>query len=261
MIAALADAGAVLRREDYLDAARAAASFVLDQMRDPDGRLLRTFNAGTARLGAYLEDHAFLLEALLVLYEATFEERWFVEARALADTIVARFGDPERGGFFSTPDDHEALIVRRKDLEDTPIPSGASAAALGLLRLAALTGEHAYEQQATGQLALLHEVAARHPTAFGHLLQALDLYLAPRREVALAGDRTAVAALATVVRERRRAHLVLAGGPGEGPTAVALMEHRTPPDPPARAAAYVCERFACQQPITEPDELRALLDR
>ena len=119
-------------------------------MRTPDGRLLRTFNAGTARLGAYLEDHAFLLEALLVLYEATFEERWFVEARALADTIVARFGDPERGGFFSTPDDHETLIARRKDLEDSPIPSGASSAALGLLRLAALTGERGYEEQARG---------------------------------------------------------------------------------------------------------------
>jgi uncharacterized protein YyaL (SSP411 family) len=257
MIAALADAGAVLGREDYLDAARDAAAFVLDHMRDGDGRLLRTFNAGTARLGAYLEDHAFLLEALLVLYEATFEERWFVEARTLADTIVARFADPERGGFFSTADDDEALIVRRKDLEDTPIPSGASAAALGLLRLAALTGEHAYEQQATGQLALLHEIAARHPTAFGHLLQALDLLLAPRREVALAGDRAGVAALAAVVRERRHAHIVLAGGPGEGATAVALMEQRAPVE--GRAAAYVCERFACQRPVTEPDELRALL--
>jgi uncharacterized protein YyaL (SSP411 family) len=258
MIAALADAGAVLRRDDYLDAARDAASFVLDHMRAPDGRLLRTFNAGTARLGAYLEDHAFLLEALLVLYEATFEERWFVEARALADTIVARFGDPERGGFFSTADDHEALIARRKDLEDAPIPSGGSAAALGLLRLAALTGEHAYEEQAMGQLALLHEVAVRHPTAFGHLLQALDLYLAPRREVALAGDRAGVAALAAVVREARRPHLVLAAGPGDDMTAVALMRQRTPVD--GRAAAYVCERFACRTPVTEPDELRALLD-
>ena len=130
--------------------ARRARRSCSTQMRTPDGRLLRTYNAGTARLDAYLEDHAFLLEALLVLYEATFEERWFVEARALADTIVARFGDPERGGFFSTPDDHEALIARRKDLEDTPIPSGASSAALGLLRLAALTGEHAYEEQARG---------------------------------------------------------------------------------------------------------------
>jgi uncharacterized protein len=257
MITALADAGAVLGREDYLHAARAAATFVLDRMRGPDGRLLRTFNAGVARLNAYLEDHAFLLEALLVLYEATFEERWFTAARDLADTIVARFADAERGGFYSTADDHEQLIARRKDLEDSPIPAGGSSAALGLLRLAALTGEQRYEEAAVGQLALLHEVAVRHPTGFGHLLQAIDLHLAPRREVALAGDPEGVAALAAVVREVRRPHLVLAGGPGEGRTAVALMEQRTPVE--GRAAAYVCERFACQRPVTEPDELRALL--
>jgi uncharacterized protein len=258
MIAALADAGAVLQRDDYLDAARDAAAFVLDRMRGPDGRLLRTFNAGVARLAAYLEDHAFLLEALLVLYEATFEERWFSAARDLADTIVVRFADADRGGFFSTADDHEQLIARRKDLEDSPIPAGGSSAALGLLRLAALTGEQRYEDAAAGQLALLHEVAVRHPTAFGHLLQAIDLQLAPRREVALVGDADGVAALAAVVRETRRPHLVLAGGPGDGRTAVPLMERRTPVD--GRAAAYVCERFACQRPVTEADELRALLD-
>jgi uncharacterized protein len=258
MIAALADAGAVLQRDDYLDAARQAAGFVLDRMRGPDGRLLRTFNAGVARLAAYLEDHAFLLEALLVLYEATFEERWFSAARDLADTIVARFADTDRGGFFSTADDHEQLIARRKDLEDSPIPAGGSSAALGLLRLAALTGEQRYEDAAAGQLALLHEVAVRHPTAFGHLLQAIDLQLAPRREVALVGDADGVAALAAVVRETRRPHLVLAGGPGDARTVVPLLEQRTPVD--GRAAAYVCERFACQRPVTEADELRALLD-
>jgi uncharacterized protein YyaL (SSP411 family) len=258
MIAALADAGAVLQRDDYLDAAREAAAFVLDRMRGPDGRLLRTFNAGVARLAAYLEDHAFLLEALLVLYEATFEERWFTAARDLADTIVTRFADADRGGFFSTADDHEQLIARRKDLEDSPIPAGGSSAALGLLRLAALTGEQRYEDAATGQLALLHEVAVRHPAAFGHLLQAIALHLAPRREVALVGDDEGVAALAAVVRETRRPYLVLAGGPGDGRTSVPLMEQRTPVD--GRAAAYVCERFACRRPVTEADELRALLD-
>src|SRR5436190_1555042 len=132
-----------------------------------------------------------------------------------------------------------------------------SSAALGLLRLAALTGEHDYEEQARGQLALLHEVGVRHPGAFGHLLQALDLHLAPRREVALAGDPAGVAALAAVVREARRPHLVLAGGPGDGPSEVPLMRERTPVD--GRAAAYVCERFACRRPVTEPDELRGLL--
>ena len=260
MIAALADAGATLEArgldgQSYVQAARAAAEFVLDRLRDPGGRLLRTYNDGEARLPAYLEDHAFLVEALLALYEATFEERWFVEARALADTIIARFGDPERGGFFSTADDHEALLARRKDLEDAPIPAGASSAALGLLRLGALTGEQDYESQALGALRLLHEVAPRHPTAFGHLLQAIDLYLSPTREVAVAGERPDE--LAAVVRGRLLPHVVLAGGPGDGDTAVALMEGRSPLD--GRAAAYVCEHFACRRPVAEAHELAALL--
>jgi uncharacterized protein YyaL (SSP411 family) len=268
MVSALADAGATLGRADYLDAAREAAAFVLDRMRRPDGRLLRTFSTnaegvGEARLDGYLEDHAYLLEALLELYEATFEERWFVEARAMADILLRHFADPERGGFFSVADDHEALIARRKD---QPIPSGASAAAFGLLRLAALTGEARYEDAATTTLRLLHGIVARHPIAFGHLLQALDFALAPVREVALVGDAEGVAALAAVVRERRRPHLVLAGrmtdGAGEDSaeddTGVPLLEGRGPVD--GRAAAYVCERFACRRPVTDPDELRALLD-
>src|ERR1019366_8502668 len=138
MIAALADAGAVLGVTRYLDAASAGARFLHERLRGPQGRLLRTFNHGSARLPAYLEDHAFMLEALLTLYEASFEERFFVWARGLADEILARFRDPQRGGFFVTAADAERLITRRKDLEDHPIPSGSSSAALGLLRLAAL---------------------------------------------------------------------------------------------------------------------------
>jgi uncharacterized protein YyaL (SSP411 family) len=257
MISALADAGAVLDRPDLLDAARATAAFVLERMRDDHGRLLRTFNAGEARLGAYLEDHAFLLEALLTLHEATFEERWFVEARALADTLVERFADPERGGFFSTADDHEVLVARRKDLEDSPIPSGGSAAAFGLLRLAALTGEHEYERHAEGQLRLLHELARSHPGAFGHLLQALDFHLGPTRELALAGDARGIGELAAVVREALRPHLVVTAGPGGDEGAVPLMRGRVPVG--GRAAAYLCEGFACRRPVTDPGELRTLL--
>jgi uncharacterized protein YyaL (SSP411 family) len=251
-IAALADAGAVLEREDYLAAARTAADFLLLELRGDDGRLLRTWKDGRGRLDAYLEDHAFLLEALLVLYEATFEPRWFAEARTLADAILERFADPERGGFFSTAADHEALVARRKDLEDAPIPAGASSAALGLLRLAALTGTHTYEQAAVGHLRLLHEIAPRHPTAFGHLLRALDFHLSPTLEVALAGEDTA--ALARVVHGALRPHVVLAGGPPDG---VPLLEGRTPVD--GRPAAYVCEHFACRRPVTEPADLAAAL--
>jgi uncharacterized protein YyaL (SSP411 family) len=252
MISALADAGAALDRADYRDAATACAEFLLRDMRGPEGRLLRTYNRGQAKLGAYLEDHAFLLEALLTLYEATFEPRWFGEARAIADTILDRFADAENGGFFSTADDHEALVARRKDLEDAPIPSGGSSAALGLLRLARFTGEHRYEDAALGVVRLLHQVAPQHPAAFGHFLKALDFHLAPVREVAIAG--TAAAPLVRVVHGAFRPHVVLAGGPADD---VPLLAGREPVD--GRAAAYVCEHFSCLRPVTEPDELAALL--
>ncbi len=186
MICALADAGAALSEPRYLDAAVACADFVLREMRDTDGRLLRTYNHGQAKIGAYLEDHAFLLEALIALFEATCEERWYEAAIALADETIARFADPERGGFFSTAADGEKLIARRKDLEDSPIPAGASSAALGLLRLSQLSGVQEYERHAVSVLRLLHEIAPRHPTSFAHLLQALHWYLQPARPIACA---------------------------------------------------------------------------
>ena len=186
MICALADAGATLEESRYLDAAVGCADFLLGEMRDAQGRLLRTYNDGEARIGAYLEDHAFLLEALILLFEATCEERWFSEATALADTLIARFADPERGGFFSTASDGDQLIVRRKDLEDSPIPSGASSAAMGLLRLAQLTGEDEYKRHAVSVMRLLADIAPCHPSSFGHLLQALHWHFAPARPIACA---------------------------------------------------------------------------
>ncbi len=254
MVSALADAGAVLERDDYLDAARAAADFLLTTMADGSGGVLRTYNRGEAKLPGLLADHAFLLEALLTLYEATFEERWFAAARDLAATLIDRFADRENGGFWSTPPDH-GLLARRKDLEDTPIPAGGSAAAFGLLRLAALTGDQDLAEPALGMLALVHEAAPRYPTAFGHLLQAIDFHLAPTREVALVGDD--LGPLARTVRSRLRPHLVLAGGPGSVDTAVPLLEGRTPVG--GRPAAYVCENFSCRMPVTDPEALEPLL--
>ncbi len=261
MLAALADAGAVLERADYLDAARATARFLLETLRDAGGRLQRTYNREQARIPAYLEDHAFLLEALLVLYEATFEEEWFEAARATADDLLARFADPERGGFFSTADDAPALVARRKELEDAPIPAGASSAALGLLRLALLTGEAHYEEAALGHLRLVHELAARHPTAFGHALQAIDLHVGPSREVAIVG--AGGAELERVLRGALHPRVVLAGrrvdaGPAHPSSHIALLAGRAPVD--GRAAAYVCERFACRAPVTDPQALAVLLE-
>ena len=253
-IAALAEAGAVLDRPDYLEAAERCADFVLDQMRDAAGRLLRTYKDGEARLNAYLEDHAYLLEALLVLYEASFDPRRFEAARELAETTIARFGDPARGGFFSTSDDHEALIARRKEADDHPIPAGNSAMAFALLRLAALSGEREYERRAEGAIAIFARPALAHPAAFPHLLRALDLHLAERREVALVGDD--VAELAAVARADFRPHQVLAAGL-PGTVTPPLLASRDMLD--NRPTAYVCQHFACQAPVTSADALRSLL--
>ncbi|MGZ5332974.1 MAG: thioredoxin domain-containing protein [Solirubrobacterales bacterium] len=254
MISALAEAGAVLGRDDYLEAARSCADFVLGTLRDGEGRLLRTYKDGEARILAYLEDHAFLLEALLALYEASFEQPPFKAARETAEAMVERFADPEQGGFFTTASDAEQLIARRKDLADHPIPSGNSSAAVGLLRLAELSGEHDYAARADGVLRLLTPTAVRHPEGFGHLLLALDFQLSPVREVALAGNQ--LGELAAAVRKRHRPRVVLAGGP-EGTTEPPLMRDRKTVD--GHPAAYVCENFACKQPVTGPAELAIAL--
>jgi uncharacterized protein YyaL (SSP411 family) len=195
MIAALADAATQLGREpvqgidaavaeELLGAARRCAEFVHTELRDQDGRLLRTYSQGTAKIDAYLEDHALMLEAYIALFEATCEEVFLDRARELAREMIARFADPQRGGFFATASDQESLIARRKELEDSPLPSGSSSAAVGLLRLSQLTGEREYERHAVSVLRLLHEIAPRHPAAFGHLLQALHWYSSPARPIA-----------------------------------------------------------------------------
>ena len=245
MISALADAGAVLERADYLEAARAAADFVLRELRDAAAAAAAHLEGRRAQAERLPRGPRLPARGALSLYEATFEPRWFAEARALADTMIERFADDENGGFFETSSDHEQLVARRKDLEDHPIPAGNSSAAYGLLRLAALTGEHEYAERAESVLRLLHELAPKHPQAFGHLLQALDFRLAQVKEVALVGDE--LAPLERVVRGSFRPHLVLAGGEPDG---VPLLEGREPVE--GRPTAYVCEQFACRAPVTEP---------
>ena len=247
MISALADAGTGLDRDDYVQAAAGCADFLLSQRRGADGELLRT-----PKISAFLDDHAYLVQALTTLYEATLDPRFYREAVAFADAMIERFADPDLGGFFTTGTDQDSGFARRKDLEDSPIPSGNSAAAYGLLRLALLSGNGDYERHAVGALRLLAPMVARHPLAFGHALQAIDFYLATVREVAIVGP--APEPLLEVVRAAYRPHVVLAGGEHDG---VRLLQDREPVD--GRAAAYVCERFVCQAPVTTAQALRAAL--
>jgi uncharacterized protein YyaL (SSP411 family) len=256
MIAALADAGAVLEEPVYLGAAIAAAEFVWAEMREGEGRLLRSYGDGRGGPSGYLEDHAFMLEALLALYEASFEERFFDWALELAGALIERFADSERGGFFVSARDGERLIAQRKELEDHPIPSGSSSAALGLLRLAALTGEDRYADAARGAIALAADVAARYPTAFGYVLSGIDFELAAVREVALLGED--IGALERVVRGRFRPHVVLAAAPDGALSSVPLLAGRSPVG--GHATAYVCSGFVCEAPVSSPGALSALLD-
>jgi hypothetical protein len=258
MISALAAAGAVLEEPRYVEAAARCAAFLLEQLRDDEGRLLRTWKDGRARIAACLEDYAFLLEALLTLYESTFDPRWYEEAVGLADALIERFEDRQRGGFFTTAEDDHELPVRRKDLDDSPIPSGNSAAAFGLLRLALLSGENRFERHALGVLRLLFPLAVRHPLAFAHLLGAADFYVSPVREVAIVGPSDEATRLLRVVRGELRPHVVLAARIGEQCSDdVPLLEGRSAID--GHAAAYVCEHFVCGAPVRTPEQLAAAL--
>jgi uncharacterized protein YyaL (SSP411 family) len=260
-ISALAAAGRVLDEPRYVEAATAAAGFVLSGLRSDDGRLLRSWRDGRTSGPAYLDDHALVAAACLDLYETTFEVRWFEEARALADTILRLFRDPA-GGFFQTGEDAERLVLRPKELFDTALPSGSSAAADVLLRLSLITGEAEYEGAAVSALRRVRDLMARAPTALAHALGALDRYVGPSREVAVIGDPDdpATGALLDEVRRRYLPNIVLAASaPGDpvAAKAVPLLEGREPVD--GRPAAYVCERFVCQRPVGDPTELAALL--
>ena len=265
-IAALAD-GARLFEADGLDglagryrtAATRAADAILGGLLDADGRLGRSWKDGRATGQGVLEDYANLAEGLLALYEATFDERWFVAARRLADGILERFVDPE-GGFFDTATDHERLVTRPKDVQDNATPSGSAAATAVLLRLAAFTGDARYRAAAERALTTITPLAARYPTAFAMWLQAIDFALAPVAEVAIVGD-PADGGTAALLREARAGfapNRVTAVRAGEAePTVIPLLEDRALVK--GRPAAYVCRGFACRLPVTDPEALREQL--
>ncbi len=261
MLASLAEAARVLKRPDYREAAERNADFLLSQLRTPSGRLLRVYKDGQARINGYLEDYANLIDGLLELYQTTFEPRWFLEARRLTDLTLEHFPAPD-GGFFDTSDDHEALIVRPRNLQDNATPSGNAMMARQLVRLAAYTGEARYEQVARGTLGLLTEAMRRYPQAFGEALSAADMLVAGLDEAAVIGDPAdaRTAALLDVIQQPYRPNLIAAAAErdvdGEHP--IPLLSYRTCRD--GAPTAYVCRHFVCANPVTEPEALRQLLD-
>jgi uncharacterized protein YyaL (SSP411 family) len=263
-IRAFAEAGRIFDDRTCVEAAVRCAAFVWDHLRDGDGRLLRSWREGIAGVRAFADDHALLAGAFLTLYETTSDLRWFVAARELCDTLLDRFADQERGGFFQTDSDADDLVIRPKDLYDNAVPSGNSAAAEALLRLALFTGEARYEDAAVSALRLVRDVLPSAPSGFGQALCALDLYLGPSYEVAIVGDPDASdtkALVDEVVRTRWRPNLVLAVASPKNVDAahtVALLSDR--PRIGEDATAHVCQRFVCRLPVTAPSALADALD-
>ena len=223
-----------------------------------DGRLLRSWKDGDARIGGFLEDYAFFIDGLLALYQATLDARWLDEAIRLADVMVAEFADPDGAGFFDTSASHETPVARPRDLHDGATPSGNSVAAEVLLRLGAMTGSEDYSGRASELLRTMASTMREHPLAAGRYLGAVDFYLGPVKEVALAGDRgsSELQALLNVLYDEFEPN-VIAGYVDQDRSD--LME-RLPflqdrPSRDGRATAYVCEHFACLPPVHDPEAL------
>jgi uncharacterized protein len=247
-LAALAEGGRRLDRPEWVAAARDTAEFLLGPLSTDEGRLFRTWRAGEARHAGVLEDYADVADGLYELHVATGELRWLEESRRLALLAVELFGDEERGGFFLTPSDGEQLVARKKDFDDHPTPSGNSMLAYVLLRLARLWGDAELERQAVGVFRIVSRLIPQAPSAFGHVLCALDLYFSPPRELAIVGPPDSEVARAALAPFEPNA--VVAFGPSEG---VPLLEGKSLVD--GGPAVYVCENFACRAPVTEAAEL------
>jgi len=264
MISAFAKGYATIGDERFLRAAERAAGFILSSMK-PNGRLMHTYREGRAKLPGNLDDYAFVANAMLDLYEASFEVKWLTAAERLTKSMTALFWDERDHGFFFTAAGRKDLLARAKTYHDGAIPSGNAAAALALLRLGRLTGEQDHLARAEELLQAAAPVVDSHPAASLRLLCALDFRLGPPKEIVVVGRTGAVDAnrLLKAARAQFAPNKVLAFLDPDAPGAaelkkrIPLLGNRIAKS--GAATAYVCENYACQSPVTDPKELAALL--
>jgi uncharacterized protein YyaL (SSP411 family) len=260
MISALSEAHQALGQEDLLASAQRAADFLLATMWDAEsGVLMRRYRDGETVIEGFLDDHAFFLLGLMDLYEASLEPRYLDAAVGVADAMVRKFYDAEAGGFFFTEGDGPGGMARRKDDYDGAEPSGNSAAAAALFRLAEMTGDSRWRDAAESTLRAVSGVLVSHPESMPVMLCALDAYLTPPRQVALAGDIHGEDArlLARTVQSLYLPNTTLLHAGAESSRMAPWLRELHPVD--GRAAAYVCEDFACRAPATDPAALRDAL--
>jgi uncharacterized protein YyaL (SSP411 family) len=260
MIASLAKGARVLGEPKYAHAGGRAADFILGKLR-VGRRLLRIYRSGHARLMGYLSDYAFLVEGLVNLYEATFEQRWLDEALALTETAIEYYYDEQDGAFFFTARDAEKLIARSKQPHDGAVPSGNSIQALNLLRLSILFDRKDFREKAESVFRAFTRQAEEFPQAFERLLCAGDFYHARPLAIAIIGEPTSAetASLLRAVYERYLPNKVVVGAEDIRPDAtLPLLKYRTRVG--ARSTAYLCEDYRCRSPVTSADELSRQLD-
>ena len=253
-LAAFAEAARILPRPDYIEAAQQNAEFLYQNMRVVNGRLLRTWKAGAkAKYNAYLEDYAYLADGLLALYQTTFNEKWFAWAQELGDIMLDHFKDPNGIGFFDTSDDHEMLIQRPKDMQDNATPSGNAMAAQVLLKLSLYTGNGRYWDVAEEAVRGMYSRMSHFPNGFAHWLCTADFIMGEPQELAITGKfgKSGTMAMLDVANNRYRPNMITAVG--ENGDVVPLLFGR--PQIEGEVTAYVCRRFVCQQPVTDPHKL------
>ncbi len=256
MLAAFAEAAAVLNRTDYADAAKRNAAFLMTNM-FRNGRLLRTYKDGEAKLNGYLEDYAFLIDGLLALHELDFNRSTLDTAIALGDAMVDLFWEETSGQFYDTGTDHEQLVMRARDITDNAIPCGSSMAVSVLLRLAVIKGDTRLANIASTSLRSMRSLMTRFPSAAGHWLGALDFYLSQPKEVVIVGSPADAATrdLASEVFRQYIPNRILLGSDGtpEPSEGLPMLANRTMLD--GKATAYVCENYVCNLPVTDAPAL------
>ncbi|MGZ3567652.1 MAG: thioredoxin domain-containing protein [Thermodesulfobacteriota bacterium] len=260
MISGFIDGFEVTGNEQYLDGGKEAARFILQEMRK-DGSLMRVFNKGKCRVKGYSEDYAFIIQALIDLYEATFEMEWLKEAAGLNQKMIHQFWDERNGGFFFTGRENESLIARSKNPYDNVIPSANSVAVFNLIRLGALTGEESLKQMAEQTIHLFYRFFDQSPSGFAEMLSALSFFLNPQ-EIGIIGsmkDRKTTSMLKEIYLSYLPNKILSLRDPRE-PIEKNWFPFLTEKGTPDVPTVFVCKGFTCLPPVTDRKELKKVLD-
>jgi hypothetical protein len=264
MIVAFAKAARILKKVGYAAVAERALEFIYAKLVRQDGRLLARYRQGEAAHLAYLDDYAFLLWALLEVYETTFVPEYLRQATELVTDMKLLFWDEQQGGFYFYGADGEALLTRPKELYDGAIPSGNSVAALGLLKLASFTADSELEKLAEQLLKSFSGEVANFPRGYTYFLMALDYYWAAHRQIVIAGPADSTdtwAMLSAAGKKFLPDTVIMFHDPGQHEVITEVLPHISEQNPiNGQATAYVCENFACQSPVTDMEQFITKLD-